>query len=85
MKKPSKTEAEKKIKDFFEDIKNKSVNDIKKMKKLAMSESISLKDLRKTFCKKCYSPLENSKIRIKNGMKIVTCKKCGYINRWKLK
>jgi RNase P subunit RPR2 len=85
MKKPSKSEAEKKIKEFFEKIKNKSPKEVKKIKKLAMSESIPLKDLRKTFCKKCLTPFENPKVRIKEGIKIVTCKKCGHLNRWKIK
>ncbi|MEK6913693.1 MAG: hypothetical protein AABW47_03410 [Nanoarchaeota archaeon] len=85
MKKPSKSEAEKQIKEFFEDIKNKSSKEVKKIKKLAMSESIPLKKFRKTFCKKCLVPFENSKIRIKNGIKVVTCSECGYENRWEIK
>jgi RNase P subunit RPR2 len=85
MKKPSKSEAEKQIKGFFEEIKDKSVKEVKKLKKLAMSESIPLKGLRKAFCKKCLTPFENPKVRIKKGIKIVTCKKCGYLNRWKMK
>jgi len=85
MKKFSKTEVEKKIKDFFENIENKTPKEVKKIKKLAMSQNISLKDFRKKFCKKCFSPLENSKIRIKNGIKSVECKNCGFVNRWKIK
>jgi len=84
MKKISKIEAEKEIKEFFEDIENKSPRDIKKIKKLAMSQNIKLGDFRKKFCKKCYSPLKG-KTRIKNKIKSVTCKNCGYINRWKIK
>jgi RNase P subunit RPR2 len=85
MKKFSKTETEKKIENFFESIENKSPKEIKKIKKLAMSQNISLKGLKKKFCKKCFSPLENSKIRIKNGIKSVECKNCKEINRWKMK
>jgi RNase P subunit RPR2 len=86
MKKPSKTDAEKQIKNFFEDIKNKSAKEVKKIKKLAMSESIPLKNLRKTFCKKCLVPFtRDEKIRIKNGIKSITCKECENVNRWKIK
>lgn len=84
MKKLSKTEAEKKIKEFFENIENKSSKDVKKIRRLAMNKSIPLKELRKKFCKKCLTPFKNSKIRIKKCMKIVTCKKCDYISRWKI-
>ena len=84
MKKFSKTEAKEKIKEFFKDIENKSAKDIKKIKKLAMSQNIPLKELRKKFCKKCYSPLKG-KIRINNKIKSITCKECGNITRWKMK
>jgi len=80
----SKTETEKQIKDFFENIENKSSKDIRKIKKLAMSKNIPLRELRKKFCRKCFSPFENSKIRIKNGMKIIECKNCKQISRWKI-
>ena len=85
MKKISKAGSEIKIKEFFEDIENKSSKEVKKIKKLAMSNNIPLKELRKKFCKKCCSPLGNSKIRIRNGIKSVECKNCGIINRWKIK
>ena len=49
-----------------------------------MSNNIPLKNLRKKFCKKCFSPFGNSKIRIKNGNKIIICKECDYKNRWKI-
>jgi RNase P subunit RPR2 len=84
MKKLSKTEAEKQIRNFFKNIKNKSPREIKKIKKLAMSYNIHLKELRKKFCKKCYSPLKG-KTRIKNKIKSVTCENCGHINRWRVK
>jgi RNase P subunit RPR2 len=84
MKKLSKTEAEKEIADFFKDAENKSTKDVKKIKKLAMSHNIPLKELRKKFCKKCYSPIKG-KIRIKEGKKIIICEKCGGVMRWKLK
>jgi len=81
----SKTETEKKIKEFFEEVENKSSKEIKKIKKLAMGKNIPLKELGKKFCKKCFSPFGNSKTRIRNGMKIIECKNCGQISRWKIK
>jgi len=82
--KSSKQETEKKINEIF--FNNPSPEEIKKIKKLAMSKNIKLRDLRKKFCKKCYSLFDsnNSKIRIKNGFKIIKCK-CGYVSRYKIK
>ncbi|GBE20382.1 hypothetical protein BMS3Abin17_01121 [archaeon BMS3Abin17] len=84
MKKLSKTEAQKQISDFFSDIKNKTPKQVKKIKKLAMKNSIQLKDLRKKFCKKCLTPYDKPKIRIKSNIKSVTCSKCDYISKWKV-
>jgi RNase P subunit RPR2 len=84
MKKFSKTEAKEKITEFFKDIENKSEKDVKKIKKLAMSQNIPLKELRKKFCKKCYSPLQGE-TRINNKIKSITCKECGNVTRWKIK
>ncbi len=83
-KKLSKTEAESKIKEFFSDIKNKTPKQIKKIKRLAMRNNIQLKQLRKKFCKKCYSAYRNPKIRIKKKVKSVTCKNCDYVSRWRI-
>jgi len=84
--KVSKSEAEKQIEEFFKNIKNKTPAEIKKIKKLAMSKRIRLKDKRKTFCKYCLHPFSGAeKIRIKKGRKIIVCKNCGKISRWKLK
>jgi|TARA_B100000315_G_scaffold238060_1_gene255475 RNase P subunit RPR2 len=80
----SKTLALKQIKEFFENIKEKKPKQIKKTKKLAMSQNIKLKDKRKLFCKKCLAPYQNPKIRIKNKIKSITCEHCGYISRWKI-
>ena len=85
MEKTKKTEAKKQIQDFFTGIKNKSPKQVKKIKRLAMRHKVSLKDLRKHFCKKCLMPYKNPKIRIKNEIKSVTCENCGYVNRWKLR
>ena len=85
MKKISKTEAEKQIKEFFEDIENKSPKEIEKMKKIAMSHNIQLKELRKKFCKKCFKTYQNPGIRIKNDIMSITCENCRYKSRWKIK
>jgi len=83
MKKLSKTNAEKQIKEFFEDVKDKSPQETKKIKKLAMSHNIQLKELRKKFCKKCYS--SDLKVKgIKNKIKTIECKNCGKLMRWKI-
>lgn len=82
----SKTKVQAKIEEFFLGIKNKTPNEIKKIKRLAMNKKISLKEKRKFFCRHCltlYSKKE--KIRINKGMKSIECLKCGKINRWKIK
>ena len=85
MKKISKTQAKEKISVFFKDIKSKSPKTIRKIKKLAMSHNIPLKENRKLFCKKCYIPYKSPKVRIKNKTKVITCENCGVISRWKLR
>lgn len=86
MKKPSKKEAEERIKEFFLNIKNKTPDEVKKMKKLSMRFGLKLGDLRKKFCKKCLYPYSGKeKIRIKNKMKSVECENCENTNRWKIK
>ena len=84
-KKIPKLKAEQEVKEFFKNIKNKNPKQIKKIKKLAMRHNIPLKDLRRKFCKKCFWVYKNPKIRIRNKMKIIICKNCGYLARWKLK
>ena len=81
----SKTEVESQLKQFFSNIKDKAPKEVKKIKRLAMRHNLPLKDKRKLFCKKCYSPYKNPKIRIKNKIKTVTCENCGYVVRWKRK
>lgn len=86
MKKLSKTETEKQIKEFFSEIKNKSSKEVKKMKKLAMSHNIHLKDFRKKFCKKCLTPYSGKeKIRIKKGIKTIECLNCKGVSRYKIR
>ena len=84
MKKLSKTEAKKQIADFFRNTENKSSKEVKKIKKLAMSHNIQLKELRKKFCKKCYFLLKG-KVRIKDKKKVIICENCGSTSRWKIK
>jgi len=87
MKRLPKEEALKKIREFFKDIENKSPKEVRKIKRLAMKHNIKLGELRKKFCKKCYSVFnsKNCEIRIKNKIKRVKCLNCGYVARWKLK
>ena len=81
----SKTETEERIKQFFDNIKDKSPKEIKKIKKLAMSKNISLKEKRKSFCKFCLNPYSGKeKIRIKDKIKSVECDNCKHISRWKV-
>ena len=82
----SKTEAKEKIENFFEEIENKSPKEIKKIKRVAMNFKIPLKEKRKLFCGNCLKSYSGSeKVRIKNGIKSVTCDNCGKISKWKIK
>jgi RNase P subunit RPR2 len=84
-KKLSKKKIEEQIKIIFS--KNLKPEEIKKLKRLAMSENIKLGKLKRKFCKKCYFLFnsKNSEIRIKKGFKIIRCKNCRNINRWKIR
>ena len=84
-KKISKTEAKKQIEEFFLNIKNKTPKEVKKIKKLAMGFNFPLKEKRKTFCKKCLNPYKAQKTRIRNKIKIIVCKNCGHVNRWRIR
>lgn len=83
--KKSKTEVESQIKEFFSNINDKTPKGVRKIKRLAMSHNIPLKGKRKSFCKKCLIPYKNPKIRVKSGIKIVTCENCGYVSRWRIR
>lgn len=80
----SKLEIQELIKKKFS--KNPSPKEIKKIKRLAMRKNIKLGGLRKKFCKKCFSLFnsKNSEIRIRNKMKVIKCKNCYYVSRYKL-
>ena len=81
----SKQETEQQIKQIFSN--NPTQKQIKEAKRLAMSKNIQLGDLRKKFCKKCFTFFtpNNSEIRIKKPLKVIKCKGCGYVGRFKLK
>ena len=81
----SRTEAKKKMDDFFRNIDSKSSEQVRKIKRTAMRHRISLKENKKLFCKKCLKPYHLPHIRIKNKMKVVECNNCGKIIRWKMK
>lgn len=85
LKKISKTNAKEKIDEFFSHIKEKSPEEVRKIKKLAMSHNIKLGDRRKLFCKKCLNPHKNSSINIKDGFINLICGKCGFRNKWKFR
>ena len=85
MKKLTKSEAQKQIEDFFNDIQNKNPKEVKKIKKLAMRHNIKLGEKRKLFCKKCFSPYKEASIRIKNDILSMNCGNCSYTARWKIK
>ena len=84
-KKLSKKEIQNQIKDVF--LNNPSPREIKKTKQLAMSKNIKLGSLKKKFCKKCFTLFDSSNysIKIKKPLKIIICKNCGYVSRFKMK
>jgi len=84
-KKISKTDAMKKIDEFFLDIHRKTPVEIRKVKRLAANKKIPLKNYKKLFCSKCLTTYDGEeKIRIKHGLKTIECKHCGKIKRIKL-
>jgi RNase P subunit RPR2 len=80
----SKNEAKKRIEEFFFNIKEKSPKEFKKIKRIAMKNRIPLKKYKHLFCKKCFTPYSFPKIRIKNKIKTIECKNCGFISRQSL-
>jgi RNase P subunit RPR2 len=84
MKKLSKEETKKEVEEFFKNIRKKNPKEIKKIKKLAMSYNIKIKDKRRLFCKKCFSPNIKT-LGIKNDFKRIQCESCKNISRYKIK
>lgn len=82
----SKKQALKEIDEFFKNIRWKSPEEIKKIKKLAMSFNLKLGERKRLFCKKCLVPYSgNEKVRIKKGIKTIVCENCSYVARFRLK
>ena len=84
VKKISKIQAKEEIDLFFSDMKSKNSKNVRKMKKLAMNHNIKLGDRKKLFCKKCFTPHNNSSINLKKSFMNIICGKCAHKNRWKL-
>ncbi|MBS3074602.1 hypothetical protein J4447_04075 [Candidatus Pacearchaeota archaeon] len=71
---------------FFENLKDKTPEQIRKIKKKAMSINFKLGKLKRRFCQKCYRIYNfNDKIRIKNNLKVIVCSNCGTKRRWAIK
>jgi RNase P subunit RPR2 len=83
-KKLLKHEAQKQIDEFFRNIEGKTKKDVKKIKRLAMRHNIHLGEKRKMFCRNCLTPYKNPKVRIRKRVKIVECRECYYVSRWRL-
>jgi RNase P subunit RPR2 len=82
----NKEEIKRDIEEFFKNIHTKEREQVRKMKKLAMSINLKLGDSKKKFCQKCYHVYgKNEKIRIKEGIKIIICSNCKTKKRWKMK
>lgn len=80
----SKEEIQKQIKTIFSN--NPSPKEIKKAKTLASSKNIKLTSYKKKFCKSCLTFFNstNHQTRIKKPLKIIKCKSCGNISRYKM-
>jgi RNase P subunit RPR2 len=83
MKKTSRTEARKKIDDFFaRDTLDKK--GVRKIKRLAMQFNLRMGKSRMRFCKKCYSDLKTGKVRITKTHKTIICPECETENKIKI-
>ena len=79
----NKTQAQEQIDDFFKKINNKTREQVRKIKKLAMHYKIRLGEKRKLFCKKCFSA--KLKVRkITKNRKTVECLDCKTLMSWKI-
>ncbi len=78
----NKKQALEKIGEFFKEKHSKE--EVKKIKKIAMSYQIKLRDKRKLFCKKCFS-MNLKVLGLKNKIKRVKCEDCGNDMRWKIR
>lgn len=83
MKEMSRTEAREKIEEFFNNIKSKNKEEIKKMKNLASHNHIRLGEKRRLFCKHCFS----TKLKVRKIAKeqiTKECLGCGKRMRWRI-
>ncbi|MCX6748248.1 MAG: hypothetical protein NT076_01465 [Candidatus Pacearchaeota archaeon] len=80
----NKNQAQEKIEEFFSNLENKTPEQVRKIKKLAMTYNIKLKNKRKLFCQECYFTKLKT-LGIKNKVKRVRCLNCSRIYRWKAK
>lgn len=76
-----KQEAEGEIEEFFRGKHGKE--EVKKMRKLAMSYNIKLGKKRRLFCRKCFS-MNLKVLGIKNMVKRVICTECCNVSRYGL-
>jgi len=83
-KKNSKQLIQQKITALF--ASNPSPQEIKKIKKLAMSKNIQLTSYKKKFCKNCFTffTSTNHQVRIKKPYKMIICNHCGYHSKYKI-
>ena len=79
----SRKEAREKIEDFFKSIKDKTPEEIKKIKKLASHHHIRLAEKRRLFCQKCYSTKLKTR-KITKNKKTLECQNCGNLIRYNL-
>jgi len=86
LKKTLKQETQEQINEIFSTKPFPSQKQIKKAKQLAMSKNIKLGNLKKKFCKKCFTFFtpNSSEVRIKKPMKMIRCKDCGNVSRFKM-
>ncbi|MCH8945328.1 MAG: hypothetical protein IIA85_00195 [Nanoarchaeota archaeon] len=85
MKKPSKTEVNQEIEEFFSKITSKTPKEVKKIQRLAKSKNIKLGEKRKTFCRKCLNPFKHPNILVRKGFVKIICNHCENRSKWKIK
>lgn len=79
----SKTEANKKIQEFFSK-ESFSAEELMKIRRIAMQFGIKLGKYRQKYCQNCLSQLKGA-TRVSKTHKTVTCANCGEKNKFKIK
>jgi len=82
-KKQSKNKAKEIINQFFEQVREKTPKEVKKIKRLAMQHNIKLGGKKRAYCSKCLRPYIEPSIRIKNDRVYTTCGFCSHVAKWK--